>query len=310
MIFHGPPGSGKYTRAILYLERLFGKGVRNVENSTVTIEIKGKPKEVEVRSSTFHVEIIPSNTENDKEFIQGYVKSLTQNKTVSSLLQTKSLKGGRQSFFGKKSEEPKRKTETSKSESKKDKIKYRVVMIFDADHLSSDAQDSLRRTMEKGNEVCRFILLCHNADCIIQPLRSRCVMIRVPSPSPDELKKIIKKIGGTNDIVPISRGNIRIAEACAFEYEYTGEVNRPEWQLSLDQILKFITTNGRSNNFEKGCRDKLFDVLTMISEETVMNYMFIQLMESDLKGKESKKIKIPEITAQCVCLLFLIDSYN
>ena len=36
------------------------------------------------------------------------------------------------------------------NDEKKKKAKYRVIMIFDADHLSLDAQQSLRRTMETG----------------------------------------------------------------------------------------------------------------------------------------------------------------
>lgn len=58
---------------------------------------------------------------------------------------------------------------------------------MEAESLSRDAQHALRRTMEKYASSCKIILCCESSSRIIDPLRSRCVMIRVPSPSEFEV---------------------------------------------------------------------------------------------------------------------------
>ena len=91
LLFHGPEGCGKYTRALIYLKNIFGDAVYKIDHSTITIDIKGKPKEINIRSSAYHVELIPSDSsESDKAIIQGYIKSLTQYKTLNSMLKPKS----------------------------------------------------------------------------------------------------------------------------------------------------------------------------------------------------------------------------
>ena len=60
---------------------------------------------------------------------------------------------------------------------------FKLLIINEADQLSKEAQGALRRTMEKYIKNCRIILICEFVHKIIQPIRSRCVNLRVPSPS-------------------------------------------------------------------------------------------------------------------------------
>ena len=72
--------------------------------------------------------------------------------------------------------------------------KFKVIVIHEADNLTKDAQAALRRTMEKYMANCRIIMTCTCLSKIIMPIRSRCLSLRIPSPSNDEIRKLLKDI--------------------------------------------------------------------------------------------------------------------
>jgi replication factor C subunit 3/5 len=62
-----------------------------------------------------------------------------------------------------------------------------VVVINEADSLTRDAQAALRRTMEKYMSNMRVILCANSTSRLIAPIKSRCLLIRVASPSFQEV---------------------------------------------------------------------------------------------------------------------------
>ena len=62
-----------------------------------------------------------------------------------------------------------------------------VLILTEVDQLTKDAQHALRRTMEKYTATCRLILCCNSTSKVIDPIRSRCLGIRVPAPTLDEV---------------------------------------------------------------------------------------------------------------------------
>ena len=61
-------------------------------------------------------------------------------------------------------------------------------MIHEADSLTRDAQAALRRTMEKYMSNMRLILCANSTSKLIAPIRSRCLLMRVAAPNPDEVR--------------------------------------------------------------------------------------------------------------------------
>lgn len=70
----------------------------------------------------------------------------------------------------------------------------KVVILDEADFLTIQAQASLRNVIEKFSRTTRFIMTCNYIERIIDPLQSRCQVLKVIPPSKQEVAKHLNKI--------------------------------------------------------------------------------------------------------------------
>jgi hypothetical protein len=68
------------------------------------------------------------------------------------------------------------------------------VIVFDqAEYLSMDAQNSLRRIIELSNNITRFIFITRNTRAIIDPILSRCLQLNLCSSAVEKRKNDYEK---------------------------------------------------------------------------------------------------------------------
>jgi replication factor C small subunit len=93
-------------------------------------------------------------------------------------------------------------------------IPFKIMILDEADNMTSDAQQALRRTMERYTETCRFILCANYSGKIIEPIQSRCAPFRFTFLPRDEQDKYLRYIAENEGVKLLKDGLDAIFEVC------------------------------------------------------------------------------------------------
>ncbi|MCK5449513.1 replication factor C small subunit, partial [Candidatus Pacearchaeota archaeon] len=74
-------------------------------------------------------------------------------------------------------------------------VPFKVIFLDEADALTREAQQALRRTMENFTSTCRFVMSCNYSSKILDPIQSRAVVFRFQLLEKKDIKKRIDLIG-------------------------------------------------------------------------------------------------------------------
>ncbi len=93
-------------------------------------------------------------------------------------------------------------------------IPFKIMILDESDNMTSDAQQALRRTMERYTETCRFIMCANYSGKIIEPIQSRCAPFRFTYLPREEHDRYLKEIAAKEKVKLVPEGLDAIFEVC------------------------------------------------------------------------------------------------
>jgi len=192
------------------------------------------------------------------------------------------------------------------------KTHFKIIFLDEADHLTSDAQAALRRTIEKHTHICRFILSVNYSSRIIEPIQSRCTVFRFHPIRADDIKKYMRKIAsnekleitpdGLETLIFISRGDMRKAinilqVGASINKKITAELLYETSATAKPEDIKALLNSALTGNFT-AARNQLYDLLIKygLSGEDIISQIHNVLF--DLPLPDESKIRLIEKTGE------------
>jgi replication factor C small subunit len=80
-------------------------------------------------------------------------------------------------------------------------VPFKIIFLDEADALTKEAQQALRRTMENYTQTTRFILSCNYSSKILDPIQSRCALFKFRPLKDDDIHAILDMITAKEGLV-------------------------------------------------------------------------------------------------------------
>lgn len=149
-------------------------------------------------------------------------------------------------------------------------VSFKILIMDEADHLTSAAQHALRRTMELYTKTCRFCLLGNYSENIIDPIQSRCSVFRFSPLEESDLKRHIVNIARKEDLEIVDEGVDAIYHAS------NGDVRK-----SINLLQAAAAAN------QKLIDDvAIYNLLGNVSPDAVKNMLNVALEGNFLESRE------------------------
>jgi len=149
-------------------------------------------------------------------------------------------------------------------------VPFKILIMDEADSLTSAAQHALRRTMERYTRTCRFCLIGNYSENIIEPIQSRCSIFRFSPLSEDDIKTWIQTIASREEVNLMEEGLDAVYQA-----------SRGDMRKAINLLQAAAATKGR------GVDDiVVFSVLGRVSPERIREMIHLGLKGEFIEARE------------------------
>ncbi len=167
-------------------------------------------------------------------------------------------------------------------------VPFKIIILDEADEMTSDAQTALRRIIEDTAKYCRFILIANNISKIIAPIQSRCATFKFTTIPKEEMinhletiakkEKVKSDKNGLKAIYDYSEGDLRHAINLMQATASIGEISEVNVKISagltktsdVDDILKMALSGKIIES-----REKMIELIKVygMSESDFLKYL-------------------------------------
>ena len=191
-------------------------------------------------------------------------------------------------------------------------VPFKVIFLDEADALTPEAQQALRRTMENYSATCRFILSCNYSSKIIDPIQSRCVIFKFKLLEKKDIEKVIQKIAERENLDVKQEAMEILYEGCEGDCRRCINILQSTASISpsiTPELVSTIISNTKPKDINivldyalagdfKNSREKLLDIMLRESISGKDVIKSIQKEIWNLKIEPSLKVKLIEKTGE------------
>ena len=158
----------------------------------------------------------------------------------------------------------------------------KMVILDEADYLNAQStQPALRNFMEEFSANCGFILTCNFVDRIIEPLHSRCSVVKFKirkSELPELAKQFLRRVCGILDNEGVTYDKAAVVEIIKKHF--------PDWRRVINELQHYSATGAIDSGILRNFSDDSLKKLISFMKDKNFTAVRKWVAESDMDTNE------------------------
>jgi len=176
---------------------------------------------------------------------------------------------------------------------------YRIIILDEADEMTSEAQTALRRIIEDSSKTTRFIIICNYLSQIIEPIQSRCAIFHFTRLDEEDVLEYLKIICKQENIDFQEEALSKIYRYTEGDLRHTINILQTAsgyGQISIKNVTSAMGLSGKTKVGEiiklalagkfNDARTKLLELLYVygLSDTDFFKYAYQEIKHMDIKN--------------------------